>query len=85
VGSLVPNVTPVGSTGQQATKALVSLQRVIDILVRGVSRGVQVSEDLASLNRKPLDLRVESVRLEVAHACIIPQSGVGVKRKDQKL
>jgi hypothetical protein len=84
VGSLVPNVTPVGSTGQQTTQGLVRLQGVVHILVGCVSRGVEVSEDLTSLNRKTLDLRVESVRLEV-HACIIPQSGVGVKRKDQKL
>ena len=73
VSSLTANMGSVTILpGEQASKALISLQRVIDGGRIDGTVTVEVSEKLASLDRETLDLSREGVAVEViVHVRII--------------
>jgi len=88
VGSLTANMaTANGLPREQATKALVSLQRVIDGRRIDGPVAVEVSEKLASLDRETLNLRREGTAVEVvvhvSHYTLEGVSSQEEKRENQ--
>jgi hypothetical protein len=67
---------------EETTKRLVSLQTLHRLRI--VAR-IEVAKQLPHLDGETLDLSHNSVVFEFFHVCIIPQKGLGVKKKREKI